>query len=375
MKSNIKTGKSKTICLDYLEVSLIGNLPCYSNTPQYEYINNNCYLEFIHDHGNKFFNTVCSLYIDNRCIGELKYNPKTPFINDETVHFKYVNHLLYTKDYLKYIDQINKLLGLELHHIVRIDIATDVIKHNLIDFIKTYQNSVKIHQKGRKKALTIKSIGKEYKTVYVGSTKSDKFIKIYNKSKELEQSDKPYIPYYWGVNGMDFKNNDVERLELTLKTKQASTININELNNGNYLASLLYTHFRNFFEFKQTYKSHGKDYTKDCTPLDFTDYETKLLTKYKYIPKHTILPQKIELKRLYINSLIENELSKRKQTSKYRLPVRDYTHLYTFNKPIDRICELYNLHDYFDQKKASWNNEYIKQQSTLMNKINPQIRA
>ena len=375
MKKGHQQVTTQLINVDYLEISFTVELPGWQINPKTFNLNANCYLEFT-PNSCKYFSTICNLIIDGRIIGELKFNPSTPYIDQNTVHFKVSNHLLYTVDYVDYIDYIIEVLGFKYNHIVRLDTCIDCTEHNLLGFINKYFNSSKIRLKGRNKKITRVTSGKEINTVYVGSINSEKYLKIYDKTLELQKSDKEYIKHYYALNGLDYKNRSVERLELTLKTKHAKFIQYEKLIDSDYLASIIRTHFKNFFEFEGKYKENGKMVKKDVTPIKLCNYKTVLLQKYTYIPRCSIVAQKIELRRLFLNICVEKELIRVEKQNVYKSQ-QHYDNLSTYYKAVDnfrhaikRIITLYDLHGYFKSKKHHWEKEFENNRNEYINRIN-----
>jgi hypothetical protein len=217
----------KPIVVDWLELSFKGNIPESIHNPKRLMLNGNCFIEYNTNVTNKYFHQVADLYIDFRKIGEIRFNPRNSYNDTETILFKFENWLLYENNYTDYVQYMVDVLGWNYNHIVRIDVAIDCINKNLLRFMKVYdspQNKERVERifpKGRDKSLTINTIGDVCKTVYYGKCSADRYIKIYNKNEELKKSDKKYIPYFWKVNHLDYVNNPVERLELTLRQKQS----------------------------------------------------------------------------------------------------------------------------------------------------------
>ena len=368
MKKNII---NQVVNVDYLELSFTDSkllIPVLLDNPNTYSINNECFIEYINDVNNKFFYNICNIYINSRLIGEIKFNPKTNFLKENTVHFKISNHLLYHSDYLDYIQYLIDL-GFVYSHIVRLDICMDVITYFLLKFLKRFNNSNSIYCRGRAKKENCSIYGKEFQTYYIGSLSSDKYVKVYNKSKELLNSDKEYIKYFWKINGLDYINNEVERIELTLKQKQTRKIDVFKLLDSNYLASILKTHFKNYFDFFRITKSEGKTYERDITPINFKTYKTVLIEKYKYIPQYTNKPVKIEIKRLYINLLNEFELQKK--YTKYQIEFKDSEKAANyFNQAIQRLIELYDLETYYFKNEQNWILEFKKNNNVYINNCN-----
>src|SRR5436853_171075 len=57
-------------------------------------------------------------------------------------------------------------------------------------------------------------------SITLGSMHSDKVISIYDKTKEIQISNKEYIKEYWRNNGLIENNEPIDRLELRLKRPQ-----------------------------------------------------------------------------------------------------------------------------------------------------------
>lgn len=357
---------NKVINLDYLELSFFYELPTFSVMPKEFNINKNIRLEYVNDFKSQNFNIVANLLINDRLIGQLKYSPSNSFLSENTCHLKIENHHLYSANFFEYIDYLITE-GFTFNSIVRIDIAIDTIKHNLLDFMKKYQQSELILCKGRAKDITTKLIGKTYKTVYFGSTQSSKFIKIYNKSVELSNNTKPYINYFYKVNGLDYVNNIVERLELTLRNPHTKLIDLNRLTDSSYLASICHTQFKNFYQFESNYIQHNKRMKKDCTPIHVNDFSPIILPKFKAVNKHTTLPIKQEIKRLYKHYLSEIELYKQPQklnpNNEDSILVSTQIHIVNAKEVINRICQRHNLNEYLEKNKEHWKKEFLKNNS------------
>ena len=255
---------------------------------------------------------------------------------------------------MTYIDYLSNELGFIYKHIVKVDIAIDCINHNLIQFIDKWQNSKYIRCKGRKKQLSTTQLN-ENKTYYMGSNKADKQIRIYNKSKELELSHKDYIKDFYYLNGLDYLLNTVERLELSLKGDLVRNIDLYSLNNPDYLASVIQTEFKNYFEFESNYLRNGKRVKKDINLISLEGFKTELLPKYNHTPTRSLRPFKMEIKRLYINHL--NELEIGINNNGYNAASM------TFYLPLKRICTLHNLTQWYNSKKDEWEKEFNRKQS------------
>ena len=222
---------NKVIFVDNLEVSFHGNIPTltdskvpYSNGEnKVKYYNPNCFIEF-KNNGNKYFRNICDLWIEGRKIGEFRFLPTSPFINDELINFKFENVQLYQKDFNRYIDYIVETFEFKYQYISHLDIAIDCIDHNLLKFVNNYlyysnTTNYSTTHKGRLDKKNI--VTNNQNIIHWGKLDSEKYIKIYNKSLELTDTNnsKSYIPVCWKENKMIVENKTVERFELTLKQK------------------------------------------------------------------------------------------------------------------------------------------------------------
>lgn len=348
----------KTINIDYLQLAFLTELPSWSNNPKTFEINSECYLEYKPQESNPDFTIIANLYIHHHLVGKVLYAPSSPFIDDNTVHLLIENWLLYTDEFTTYIKYLQQTCHWELQHIARLDICIDTTNHNLDQFFVKYLRSDSIRKKGRAELQTKYNSNKELKYLWVGSNKSKKQVKYYNKSKELEIHDKPYIKYFWNQNGLDI-NSRVERLELKLMNPLTKGIYINRLTDSNYLASLVQLHWKNFFDFEQTHKENYRKITKDVTPLKLTGFETELLLKYKPTRTTSTIEIKKELRRLYIQTQIEKQILSEKTNP----TGQDYHPLNYFYGSLRRLKKRYKLDEYYKSKKPLWSKEYEKNQS------------
>jgi len=275
----VKVDLHKTIVVDKLVLSFLALLPTQSTRKKTLVLNKNCYLQLT-EITDKKFGSVYNLYIDSHLIGKVKAHPYELFIDSDLVHLQFENYLLYSQHFLNNITYLTDVLNFRYKQIVTLDIAVDCVKHELLEFVNKVLKSKHITMKGKGKIYPV--YGKQSKSlesVYFGKSTSEKQIKIYNKSLELTVNDKPYIKYFWDANHLNHKENIVERLELTLKNRLLKNINVFALNNCNYMASILQLHFKNFFEFKSTYRQHNKTAVKSTTPIDLSGFKTTKLYK------------------------------------------------------------------------------------------------
>jgi hypothetical protein len=298
---------TKLIFVDCLEITFSGSISGEGNytLSRKQRITNDCFI--IYREGNRRYKLIADVYMDGINIGEIRFIPRITYKNNQPVYFKFKNQILYQTNFTNYIYKLQKIFKINYQYISLLDIAVDCIDHTLIDFINNYlvqtwqRKNYSVRHKGKVKRGNINT-DVEGKIKW-GNISSNKYIKIYNKSNELQQSktDKSYINICWKKNGLDFTNKIVERFELTLKQVHAKNIDFNRLCDSNYLASILATHCKNYFEFEKTIRNHGKKWKRDVTPIKFDDFNTKLLEKTKPLKVQTSRNAKITLKNLYFN--------------------------------------------------------------------------
>lgn len=182
------------------------------------------------------------------------------------------NHLLYSTEWATIYLQILAALGASFRNVNRLDIAIDGVNwlHPFMnEFVKQRVKGKCIELKG-KAHLSSKILRKKtmtYQNFTVGGSDSPKRITIYNKSSELERSNKQYIRTMWERAEMD-TTNDVWRIELRMNSegvKLIKNLDIGKLRSPKYLLSIFRTQTKNFFDF--TYKTKDKKVTRH-RPVD-----------------------------------------------------------------------------------------------------------
>lgn len=345
-------GVTKVICIDYLELSMTKKLPIVLSNHEC-WLNDKSYIIRFENH-NKTFDSAYLLFIDGIKIGELKCNPQYSHVSDDTVHLKIDNQLLYSVECRAYIDYIIHELKFVYSHITRIDIAIDSTEFDVLSFMKKYMNSTHIKAKGRKKSIRTNFLDKLSQTVYFGSASSSKQIRIYSKLPEIQHSGKDYILDFYNVNGLNYNNAEVQRVELCLRTKNTKNIELEKLMDANYQASICRTHFKNYFEFIGRYREHNKWVKKNVTPINLNGFVTILLPKVINASKHSTKAYKTFLKGLYILALHEEYIQS--QSLQSGLLMNDsldaYTHLMG---SIHRILQLKpTLKIFYDSNIKKW---------------------
>lgn len=298
---------TKLIFVDCLEITFSGFISTDGNytVSRKQRITNDCFI--IYREGNRRYKFIADVYMDGINIGEIRFVPRKTYKNNQPVYFKFNNQILYQTNFTNYIDKLCRTFKINYQYISLLDVAVDSIGLNIIDFVDNYLHQTKTRKKyqTRHKGRVLRKniITDVDGSIKWGSLGSDKYIKIYNKTAELLDSkyDKSYIKSCWELNGLSTTDKIVERFELSLKQVHAKEIDFHRLCDSDYLASILATHCKNYFEFEKTVTNHDKKWKRNVTPIKFDDFKTELLEKTKPLKLKTSRNERITLKNLFFN--------------------------------------------------------------------------
>lgn len=224
-------------------------------------------------------------------ICELHTIPTNMNYSKDEVVVKVKNNLLYHNGYLSSIHLIMKELGLEFVRISRIDIALDGIDNLKInDYIKRYTRTDTIQINNDK--LKIDGIGFDKKAVKfdtysIGRKKYQKVAKAYNKTQEIDESQKDYISKYWELNDLNTEK-DVGRFEIQLGNRHLKKYEINnlcKLSDISFIGSIFKNEVENWFKMYQVKKKDIKAHRKD---IAIKKGKQLPLFKWKHIPHESL---------------------------------------------------------------------------------------
>jgi len=346
------------VSIDWLTISLTG-------IPPVDYKNDACYIVNTQE-TNLNFRFVSDLYVNTIKVGKLYYQPLKSYMPKDLMHLTIANEILYTtnlKNYIKYLLKIGKY-----KQVVRLDLAVDYLlsEQNLA---KKTINLLKNNNVTKKGKTEFESHNIELTSLTYGSNKSNKQIVIYNKTKELKQSNKPYINRFHYENGLIVNMNDsIQRFELRLKKSATKNIDITQLNDSNYLKHLIMSNIKNFYDFKQKKKENYKTVTKNVTPLQL-DY----VSNSNYLPiQQTIITtinnvnkaEKMAIKTLYTHYKV-NYLKHVKLAENGNFSTKETTYyLEVSNKYLSAINALLTANSkltiYYNAKSIYWEKEIQK---------------
>lgn len=209
---------------DWLEMSLRGEMGWLTKLDEYE--RGEYRLMRNPEIRSRFFNHAYNVYIRNEFWGTLLFAPRSAVIPVECVQLKIDNQQFYKRGN-RLNSVIKTFLGgfeLEFHNYTRVDLYIDFHRFNpsvtFESFVTAYGNG-QIESRGRVESWDLfhTKIGGEMTLTgfNYGSRSSDKFIRCYCKSIELEKVHKPYILNYWKQNSFEAQN--VYRFEIQLNSK------------------------------------------------------------------------------------------------------------------------------------------------------------
>ncbi|GAA4366793.1 hypothetical protein GCM10023185_38190 [Hymenobacter saemangeumensis] len=205
-----------------------------------------------------------NVYLWGEKFGTLHANPRSEGkgLKPDSVALHIDNALLYTDHWYEDLQTVVQACGLYVKNVTRLDIALDGLNY-IIDFLNLYQkqfeHNKRVHMKGKARfsAGVLDKTTMRYDHFKIGSGTSEKQISVYNKTKELERSNKGYIEKYWQANGLENGGPacPVYRVELRMRGKAVKEVKdfaIHKLTDYSFLFDLFRTGCNNYFEFTDT---------------------------------------------------------------------------------------------------------------------------
>ncbi|MDO7873671.1 replication initiation factor domain-containing protein [Hymenobacter sp. ASUV-10] len=232
-----------------------------------------------------------NVYLWGEKFGTLHANPRSEGkgLKPDSVQVHVDNALLYTDHWYEDLQTVVQACGLHVKNVTRLDIALDGLNY-IIEFLNLYQKQFEwnktVHHKGKAR-FTAGVLDKRtmlYDHFKIGSGSSEKQISVYNKTKELERSNKTYIAKYWQANGLQDGGLDcpVYRVELRMRGKAVKEVKdfaIHKLTDYSYLFDLFRTGCHNYFEFTETQGHQNVSRQKPIDLIPFDALGARLLEK------------------------------------------------------------------------------------------------
>jgi len=275
------------------------------------------------------------------------------------MQFELLNNIHYEIGWCDDLDYLFKKLGWKIDNISRLDIALD---GSNAGFLKVMNMALekKIEKVGRSKLQFFTNSKIDLEGCDIGKRSSDKWVTCYNKTKELEKSNKFYIRKFWERAGLDTAH--VERLELKLRCESIKMIvgfDWRKLDNFEYLASI----FRTFIE-------GGDLINVDTGEIKFSKGMIEFVIKSKR--KNISRKKRIEFinwdyiggeKLERLSTKQANEVWSMKLTAKRITWIYFQTNQDHFLHIVREICFNIDQLDWFEEKFNGWKEDFeIKKQ-------------
>ncbi len=315
------TKKNKIIGVDWLQLAFSGDInedsPLYTLMNKRHFYDGNSVsvgsLDFVTKQKTGQFEFAVNVYHLNRLMGILYWMPKQKYWKHDLVHFKADNEALYNSKVhpSRFFSLLQRKLNLTFSHIVRYDLYIDFYRFNQRTTVQSLSNNIasgKIRKVGKQKKLhrhkgymrnldhMAQNIRKDRDTINfyssnrtedgitIGSRESGKYIRIYNKTKQMLHVPKPYIKAHWNANGMRLKE-DVFRFEMELKSDFFRQLDgdytIHQLFDKDFHVTLLEFACRKHFEF--VYNDPGQQRVDRMRPYELFDFhELGLMPDFVY---------------------------------------------------------------------------------------------
>lgn len=336
-------GKKLNVCfVDWFECQMIGQLPTViEGKTDYE-LSENVHLELT-DRKTRHFHHLFEVYFHGEHLGQLQTHTKAPkFFAPNSMQFKMDNHLLYTEPWLSYYAELLNSTGWKHNSLSRLDVGIDGQGATAYksEVIKSLGTRSKVQIVGKTRIKPSISNGK-LEFIEIGSRKSDKYGRIYNKTEELIRSNKTYIPNYWKSSNLK-QNEQTWRLEIELKSTQFKKGNYDlwRLNDSNYLASILRTELKGWVSFYTKTTDTNKHRAMKKNSKELIDWESiggQLLKRSK--------------------AKKPSDIHKAKATIKNLLRFKEVFGL----KTPEELIEHFDLQEWHDSKVGYWSEDNAKE--------------
>lgn len=237
------------------------------------------------------FSEMWSVYYCGEQVAVLFTAPRYDYMPHDAAQVKIENRILYTANYLTMYRHICDCIGYAHHNVSRLDIAIDSHHFGVFEFMT--EEVLKFHRYELKGKAYIDPHGfryrkgrGEYLGFVIGKSKSKKQVSVYDKTRELEKSNKHYIREFHELNGLKSENGShCERIEIRLNSEAITDIenfDYMRLECPRYLASIVKTSVQNFFEFVST-----SGYKKKCLRpvIEIIDWDCLKCVQIGHIPK------------------------------------------------------------------------------------------
>lgn len=267
------------------------------------------------------FNQKIYVYHSGEKVATILYESNSKIILLGRSHIKFENHIFYDRDCQSIIKNFVYAFELRDIHIARLDLCVDgVFLHNFVNYFQYDKSSKSVihrvkdvdnidHPRSSRDArcnhsydaFTCGSFGNKD----TGTSKSAKFIRYYNKTKEIkDKSGKQYILDYFERSGFDMSI-DTYRFEIEMTTnylKKIKDLTLDQIFDFDYLCQLFNTATKKTFEFREF--RTDTNVTRMHKIEFFKGLAKGILDKVKQVVKDTLRTTKIIVRRLFEDCLI-----------------------------------------------------------------------
>ncbi len=181
------------------------------------------------------------IILDGKDFGRVHVSPRSKAIFKENeMQFELCNNIHYEIAWTESLDYLLKKMSWKVANVSRLDIALDGI--GFFDVMKKLFRG-EIEKTGKSKIQFFTNSKINLEGCDIGKRSSNKWVTCYDKSAELEKSNKYYIKKFWERTGLDTER--VERMELKLRNeaiKMIHNFDWKKLSDFEYLASIFRTY-------------------------------------------------------------------------------------------------------------------------------------
>ena len=233
---------------------------------------------------NKHYQAGYHIAVSGRPFAQVLVKPREGnALQPSFVQFTAINQALYEIGFIAEFETVCEVLGWKWRNPTRIDIALD--GHGFNKIIEDV-----MHRKVRQ--IGSASYGLHFQSqnrlqgFSWGKGNSDKYMRCYDKTAELQASNKWYIKEFWERAGLDQEEN-VHRLEVVLRNdelKKYDDFTPLHLDNFEYLATLMRSSFQKWFQFADPETDTNVSRMKIVEYIEWDQIGGGLLDKATSIP-------------------------------------------------------------------------------------------
>lgn len=272
------------VSLDYLNINYKGVFDIDSL--------NGDFTHEIADYAGKIFSKGATILYKDIKFCDVVWSPRSSALEAGLIQIRIHNLWLWVSDWWPVLEQLTGQMAILYTSVNRVDICNDM--HTFKGGI-SYEKLIKgwisddYLLKGRSKKVQFSAMTKEGSPIFqgfsLGQRDGERFVRVYNKTLELESNPKDYIPIAWSIAGLD-TSRDVYRLEVQLNNKflrKLEHFDLWQLTRYDYVLGLLDIGLKNYFEFVV---NTSKTEVNKNPSLDLTYYFELLGTKKDQIKKY-----------------------------------------------------------------------------------------